>query len=129
MKRRNGLILLLIGLISFSGWAALGQDFKGSDKKGRENGPGRESPEKHRDAPKGLSPEEREAKRKEMQERIQKQLTELRKKKADGTLSPVEKKRLDRMEEVAKRMEQNQSGAEAGGTNKPPRDNKRSGEK
>ena len=53
-----------------------------------------------------LSPEERDAKRKEMRERMQKQLSELRKKKADGTLSEAEKKRLERMEEINKRFDQ-----------------------
>jgi|1185.fasta_scaffold1217310_2 hypothetical protein len=65
---------------------------------------------------KGLSPEERDAKRKEMRERMQKQLAELRKKKADGSLNEAEKKRLERMEEVNKRFEQ--AGARASSTNK-----------
>src|SRR3954469_15420880 len=129
MKRRKGLTLLLTGLISLSTCAAMAQELKDPDKKGRESGERKESIEKHRDELKGLSPAEREAKRKEMRERIQKQLVELRKKKADGTLNAVEKRRLERMEEVAKRLEQNQSGAEEGSTNKPAKDNKRSGEK
>ncbi|MDB6030932.1 MAG: hypothetical protein JWM16_1270 [Verrucomicrobiales bacterium] len=120
------------------------QDPKDPDKKPREGLERREFMEKHRDELKGLSPEERqakirelskkeaqakdkgltpeerEAKRKEMRERMRKQLTDLRQKKADGTLNAAEKKRLERMEEVAKRMEQNQSGS----TNKVIKDDK-----
>src|SRR6266446_5725322 len=53
-----------------------------------------------------LTPAEREAKRKEMRERMDKQLGELRKKKADGTLTPQEEKHLGRLEEASKRFDQ-----------------------
>jgi hypothetical protein len=65
-----------------------------------------------------LSLEERLAKRKELRERMEKQLSELRKKKADGTLDAFEKRRLERMEEVAKRFEQSLG---RGATNAPPK--------
>ena len=54
-----------------------------------------------------LSPEERETRRKEVRERLDKRLGELRQKKADGTLTEREGLQLTRMEEMAKRFEQN----------------------
>jgi biopolymer transport protein ExbB/TolQ len=144
MKRQQGLILLLLGLMTLPSWFASAQDLKDADKKVREGAERREIVEKHRDELKGLSPEERQAKirelskkeaqakskgmtpeerdakRKEMRERMQKQLSDLRQKKADGTLNATEKKRLERMEEVARRMDQNQAGS----TNKVTRDDK-----
>jgi translation initiation factor 3 subunit A len=56
---------------------------------------------------KNLTPEEREAKRKEMKARMEQRLADLRKKKVDGTITPQEEKRLERMEEMGKRLEQN----------------------
>lgn len=53
-----------------------------------------------------LSPQEREAKRKELQQRFEKHHAELLKKKADGSVTPQEERRLQRMEELAKRFEQ-----------------------
>lgn len=52
-----------------------------------------------------LSPEAREAKRKELRARLEKHRTALLKKKADGTLTAQEEKRLQHMEELAKRFE------------------------
>ena len=52
----------------------------------------------------GLTPEERQARRKAMQDRMQHQLTELRKKKTDGTISTAETQRLERLEQVSKRF-------------------------
>ena len=102
---------ICIAILLLGTWAPLfGQDEKG--EKGNQNK--KEAPT--RSDVKGLTPEERDAKRKEMRERMQKQLAELRKKKTEGTLSEPEKKRLERMEEVNKRFEQ--AGARAGSTNK-----------
>jgi hypothetical protein len=133
-----------MGLTTLPSQFAAAQDLKDPDKKGREGAERREIVEKHRDELKGLSPEERqakirelskkeaqakskgmtpeerEAKRQEMRERMQKQLADLRQKKTDGTLNATEKKRLERMEEVARRMEQNQSSS----TNKVTKDDK-----
>jgi hypothetical protein len=53
-----------------------------------------------------LEPDQVKAKRGEMKGRIEQQLTELRKKKADGTITEQESKRLERMELMAKRLEQ-----------------------
>jgi hypothetical protein len=107
MTRWILILLLAVGSLS-SGWA-------------QEEKSGPKIEQKKKEAPtrsdvRGLSPEERDAKRKEMRERMQKQLAELRKKKADGTLSEAEKKRLERMEEVNKRFEQ--AGARASSTNR-----------
>jgi len=67
----------------------------------------------------GFSPQEREAKRKELRQRFEKHHAELLKKKADGTLTPQEEKRLQRMEELAKRFEQ--GGQRPGPRPFPPR--------
>jgi len=52
-----------------------------------------------------LTPSDREARLKNIRERLQKQLADLRKKKEDKTITPEEEKRLERMEELAKRFE------------------------
>lgn len=49
-----------------------------------------------------LTPEQREARRKEMRERLDQRLTDLRKKKTDGTITETEQKQLDRLETAAK---------------------------
>jgi hypothetical protein len=53
-----------------------------------------------------LTPEERETKRKQMKERVASQISQLRAKKAEGSLTDVEERRLHRMEEMATRLEQ-----------------------
>ena len=106
MIRPICILLVIFGLCS-PGFSQEGNREKVEQKK--KEGPNR--PEL-----KGLSPEERDAKRKEMRERMQKQLADLRKRKAEGTLNEVEKKRLERMEEVNKRFEQ--AGSRASSTNK-----------
>ncbi len=81
---------------------------KKASPEGRE-AKGKEGHERHGGARsdfRKLTPEEREAKRKEIRERFQKHLAELRKKKAAGTLTPEEQRRLTRMEDMAKRFEQ-----------------------
>jgi|SRR5438045_3526085 hypothetical protein len=114
-------LCFLMLLVLLAGFCLLPSARAQADK-AQVNGDNKEKVEqKKKEAPtrpelKGLSPEERDAKRKEMRERMQKQLAELRKKKADGTLSEAEKKRLERMEEVNRRFEQ--AGARAGSTNK-----------
>lgn len=73
-----------------------------------------------RDKQKTLTPEQREAQRKIYHDRIAKQLEELRKKKTAGPLTPAETKRLENMEEWMKRMEQGQPSP-AGAGNLPGR--------
>jgi hypothetical protein len=53
-----------------------------------------------------LTPEEREKKRLEIKERVVKQVDLLRQRQKEGTLSDVETRRLERMEEMQKRLEQ-----------------------
>lgn len=60
---------------------------------------------------KGISTEEREIKRKEMQARLAKQLAELRKKKTNGAITDAEQRRLEHMEVLSKRFEQDGPGA------------------
>jgi hypothetical protein len=57
-----------------------------------------------------INPDQAKAKREELKRRVEQQLTELRKKKADGTISEQESKRLERMEVMAKRLEQDPTG-------------------
>jgi hypothetical protein len=52
-----------------------------------------------------LSPEERETKRKEIKERVDAQTAELRKKKADGSITEIEQRRLERLQLMSKRLE------------------------
>src|SRR5438034_4134961 len=57
---------------------------------------------KHRAELKNLTPEERAAKRKEMREKMEKRLGELRKKKTDGAITEKEEKQLERLEAMEK---------------------------
>ena len=59
-------------------------------------------------APK-FSPEERQQRRQVIKERLARQVTDLQKKRAAGTLSDAEQKRLNRLEELSARLQ----GAEA----------------
>src|SRR5262245_39288477 len=52
-----------------------------------------------------LSPEERDTKRKEIKERVDAQSLELRKKKADGSITEIEQRRLERLQLMSKRLE------------------------
>jgi len=58
-----------------------------------------------------LSPEDTAAKRQQFRERIDSELTRLKTKKAEGTLTPEDTRRLERMNEWSKRLE----GGPAGG--------------
>jgi hypothetical protein len=51
-----------------------------------------------------LSPEDREAKRQEMKQRIDTQVGELQKRKADGAINEAEARRLERMQQLAARL-------------------------
>jgi hypothetical protein len=106
----------------------------------------REAYQKLQEELKGLPPEERQArmrewrekqglgrpgfrtidtdqaktKRKELKKRIDQQLTELRQKKADGTITEQESKRLERMELMGKRLEERNGSGDATGALPPP---------
>jgi hypothetical protein len=68
--------------------------------------------DKKRDEFRQLTPEQQEARIKEMRTKMETALTELRKKQTDGTLTPEEEKRLKRMEEMLKRIEQRRAEQE-----------------
>lgn len=53
-----------------------------------------------------LTPEERESKRRELRQRVDAQVKMLRDKQAEGTLNEVEARRLERMVEMSKGLEQ-----------------------
>jgi len=53
-----------------------------------------------------LSPAERETKRQQMKERVTAQIKQLKAKKAEGSLTEIEERRLQRMEQMATRLEQ-----------------------
>lgn len=62
---------------------------------------------------KAMTIEERKAKRQEIKGRLEKQLNALREKKTNGTLTAQETRRLERLETVAKRFQQPESGEAA----------------
>jgi acyl-CoA reductase-like NAD-dependent aldehyde dehydrogenase len=76
---------------------------------------GREETEKRKENWKKLSPEEREAKRKEIKARLEKRIGELRMKQTDGTITVPETRELARREQILKRFEQNAVAAKADG--------------
>jgi hypothetical protein len=53
-----------------------------------------------------MTPEQRKAKRYEIRQRFENQLNQLREKKTNGTLTPLESKRLQRLETVEDRFKQ-----------------------
>jgi hypothetical protein len=57
---------------------------------------------------KAMTEEERRAKRGEIKSRLERQLGELRQKKTNGTLTPLESKRLQRLETVGQRFKEAQ---------------------
>jgi hypothetical protein len=78
-----------------------------------EKRPSREEAEKRKENWKKLSPEEREAKRKEIKARLEKRITDLRAKQMDGTITTPETRELARSEQILKRFEQNAAAAKA----------------
>lgn len=69
-------------------------------------GPSREERAKRREEFNKLTPEEREAKRKELKERLEKRIAELRARQTNGTLNAHETRELERREQILKRFEQ-----------------------
>lgn len=65
-----------------------------------------------------LTPDQREAKRGEMQKRIETQIGELRARKADGSITEAERRRLERMEQMSERLAK---GPRPGRAVPPPR--------
>ena len=81
-----------------------------------EKRPNREEAEKRKENWKKLSPEEREAKRKEIKERLEKRITELRVKQTNQTITATEVRELGRSEQILKRFEQNAAAAKTDGS-------------
>ena len=66
----------------------------------------RESMAKDRGGFRMLTPEQREAKRDEMKQRVDTQIEELRKKKADASITESEQRRMEHMEQISRRLAQ-----------------------
>jgi hypothetical protein len=73
-------------------------------------GPSRAEMEKRREQLKNMTPEERAAKRKEIKERLEKRIAELKAKQTNGELATQEARELERREQILKRFEQEDSG-------------------
>jgi hypothetical protein len=85
-----------------------------------EKRPSREENEKRKENWKKLSPEEREAKRKEIRARLEKRIGELRAKQTDATITASEVRELARSEQILKRFEQDSvAKADRSKTNAP----------
>jgi hypothetical protein len=85
------------------------RDAKPKDSR-RTNGLTRAEMEKRGEQWKNMTPEERAAKRKEIKERLEKRITELRSKQTNATLSAQETRELERREQILKRFEQDTNG-------------------
>ena len=62
-----------------------------------------------------MTPEEREAKRKELKERLQKRISELRARQTNATITPSEVRELQRREQILKRFAEEKRGAKPAG--------------
>jgi len=71
----------------------------------------REDADKRKENWKKLSPEEREAKRKEIKARLESRIVELRSKQTNTTITASETRELVRSEQILKRFEQNSAAA------------------
>jgi hypothetical protein len=103
-------ILLGIALFAAGATGVRAADDPAEKRPGREE---TEKTEKRKENWKKLSPEEREAKRKEIKARLEKRIAELRARKADATITASETRELARSEQILKRFEQNAVAAKA----------------
>jgi hypothetical protein len=88
-----------------------GEEREGKAKDSRKtNNISRSDWEKRREQLKNMTPEERAAKRKEIQERLEKRIAELRHRQTNGTLSAQETRELERREQILKRFEPEGAG-------------------
>jgi acyl-CoA reductase-like NAD-dependent aldehyde dehydrogenase len=86
----------------------------------------KQQPEKAEKPAKKLTPEEREAKRREIKVRLDNRLAELRAKQTNGVLTAAEKKELGRCEQILKRFEESAGKAGEKQNGKPaPGDEKK----
>ena len=67
-----------------------------------------------------FSPEERARRKQLIKERLARQISELRKKRANGELGDEDRKRLARLEQLAARLHREDSNAPAGGVMASP---------
>lgn len=74
-------------------------------------GPSREERDKRREVFNKLSPEEREAKRKEIKARLEKRICELKTRQTNTTITAAEVRELERREQILKRFDQAPSQA------------------
>jgi hypothetical protein len=81
-------------------------DGKGKDWRKTNGNPARVEILKRREELKNMTPEERAAKRKEIKERLEKRIGELRFKQTNATLTAQETRELERREQILKRFEQ-----------------------
>lgn len=77
---------------------------KSKAKEGRKTDSGPEW-EKRRQQMEKMTPEEREAKRQELKERLEKRISDLRAKQTNATITAQEKRELERREKVLERFE------------------------
>lgn len=80
------------------------------------------SPPAQKKAP-GFSPEERAKRRQQIKERLAKQLSELQKKKAGGSISDEERQRLERLQVLANRFRNQGSNTTVTGGVRSPLNN------
>jgi hypothetical protein len=85
--------------------ARQGEERDGKKDSRKTNNVSRSDWEKRREQLKNMTPEERAAKRKEIQERLEKRIAELRHRQTNGTLSAQETRELERREQILKRFE------------------------
>lgn len=67
-----------------------------------------------------LAPEERDAKRSELRTRIDAQIVELKKRRDEGLLNESEKRRIERMEQMSRRLSRPMPPAKSNGSDLPP---------
>lgn len=96
-------LILVLLLAAMTGAFAL--PGRAADTPG-EKKPGREEMEKRKEEWKKLSPEEREAKRKEIKGRLEKRICELKTRQTNTTITAQETHELSRSEQILKRFEQ-----------------------
>lgn len=100
-RERNGL-----GRTNQSEWEKKREEFKSlpPEERAARMRELRESLAKDRGGFRMLTPEQREAKRGEIKRRVDNHIEGLRAKKADGTITEAERRRLERMEQMSKRL-------------------------
>ena len=90
--------------------ARQGEERDGKKDSRKTNNVSRSDWEKRREQLKNMTPEERAAKRKEIKERLEKRIAELRHRQTNSTLSAQETRELERREQILKRFEPEVAG-------------------